>query len=57
VEPPLLGEALGDASTHQVWRVLRKHGIRLRRRWSRRFAPGLGYRVADSYRRHSVALI
>lgn len=31
---PLLAEALGDASVHQVWRILRKHGISLARRHS-----------------------
>ncbi len=30
----LLAEALGDVSEHQVWRVLRRHGISLRRRRS-----------------------
>ena len=31
---PLVAEALGDVSAHQVWRVLRKHGIHLQRRRS-----------------------
>ena len=30
----LLAEALGDVSKHQVWRVLRNHGIQLQRRRS-----------------------
>jgi len=30
----LLSEALGDVSRHQVWRVLKKHGITLQRRHS-----------------------
>ena len=30
----LLAEALGDVSKHQVWRVLRRHGIHLQRRRS-----------------------
>jgi len=30
----LVAQALGDVSSHQVWRVLRKHGIHLQRRRS-----------------------
>ena len=30
----LVADALGDVSEHQVWRVLRKHGIHLQRRHS-----------------------
>ena len=30
----LVAEALGDVSKHQVWRVLRRHGIHLQRRRS-----------------------
>lgn len=29
---PLLAQAVEDVSTHQVWRVLRRHGIRLEQR-------------------------
>ena len=31
---PLVAEALGDVSAHQVWRVLHKNGIHLQRRRS-----------------------
>lgn len=31
---PLIANALGDVSLHQVWRILRKHGISLARRHS-----------------------
>jgi DNA-binding MarR family transcriptional regulator/transposase len=36
----LLAQALGNVSSHQVWRVLRKHGIQLK--WFRRIYIGEG---------------
>ena len=46
---PLLAEALGDVSTHQVWRVLRKHGIQLQRRrsWCVSTDPQFAQKAAD----------
>lgn len=46
---PLLSKALGDVSTHQVWRVLRKHGIQLQRRrsWCVSTDPQFAQKAAD----------
>lgn len=58
-EPPSAGyatwtgrsvaEALGDVSAHQVWRVLRRHGIHLRRRrsWCVSTDPQFTQKAAD----------
>jgi len=45
----LLAEALGDVSEHQVWRVLRKHGIHLQRRrsWCISTDPQFSEKAAD----------
>ena len=45
----LLAEALGDISDHQVWRVLRKHGISLekRRSWCVSTDPEFAKKAAD----------
>jgi transposase len=45
----LLAEALGDVSTHQVWRVLRRHGIHLQRRrsWCVSTDPEFAKKAAD----------
>lgn len=45
----LLAVALGDVSPHQVWRVLRKHGIHLQRRrsWCISTDPQFAQKAAD----------
>lgn len=45
----LVAEALGDVSEHQVWRVLRKHGIHLQRRhsWCVSTDPQFAEKAAD----------
>jgi transposase len=45
----LLAQALGDISSHQVWRVLRKHGIHLQRRrsWCVSTDPEFAQKAAD----------
>ena len=45
----LVAEALGDVSRHQVWRVLRKHGIHLQRRhsWCVSTDPEFAQKAAD----------
>ena len=45
----LLGVALGDVSPHQVWRVLKRHGISLRRRrsWGISTDPEFARKAAD----------
>ena len=45
----LLAEALGDVSSHQVWRVMRKHGIHLQRRrsWCVSTDPQFAQKAAD----------
>lgn len=45
----LLAEALGDVSSHQVWRVLRRQGISLRRRrsWCISTDPQFARKAAD----------
>lgn len=45
----LLAEALGDVSAHQVWRVLRRQGISLRRRrsWCISTDPEFARKAAD----------
>ena len=45
----LLAEALGDVSKHQVWRVLRRHGIHLQRRrsWCISTDPEFAPKAAD----------
>jgi transposase len=45
----LVAKALGDVSEHQVWRVLRKHGIHLRRRrsWCISTDPQFSQKAAD----------
>jgi len=45
----LLSEALRDVSTHQVWRVLRRHGIHLQRRrsWCISTDPEFAPKAAD----------
>ena len=46
---PLLAEALGDVSPHQVWRVLRQQGIQLQRRrsWCVSTDPEFAAKAAD----------
>ena len=46
---PLLAQALGDVSDHQVWRVLRKYGIQLQRRrsWCVSTDPQFAQKAAD----------
>jgi transposase len=45
----LVAKALGDVSDHQVWRVLRKHGIHLQRRhsWCISTDPQFAEKAAD----------
>jgi transposase len=45
----LLAQSLGDVSTHQVWRVLRRHGIHLQRRrsWCMSTDPEFSKKAAD----------
>jgi len=45
----LVAKALGDVSHHQVWRVLRKHGIHLQRRhsWCVSTDPQFAQKAAD----------
>jgi transposase len=45
----LIADALGDVSEHHVWRVLRKHGIHLRRRrsWCISTDPQFSQKAAD----------
>lgn len=45
----LVSKALGDVSDHQVWRVLRKHGIHLQRRhsWCISTDPQFAEKAAD----------
>ncbi len=45
----LVAKALGDVSEHQVWRVLRKHGIHLQRRhsWCISTDPQFAEKAAD----------
>lgn len=45
----LLAQALGDVSRHQVWRVLRRHGIQLQRRhsWCLSTDPEFAAKAAD----------
>src|SRR4030042_6681151 len=45
----LLAKSIGDVSDDQVWRVLRKHGIHLRRRrsWCVSTAPEFAQKAAD----------
>lgn len=45
----LVAKALGDVSQHQVWRVLRKHGIHLQRRhsWCISTDPQFAQKAAD----------
>jgi len=45
----LMAEALGDVSKHQVWRVLRRHGIHLQRRrsWCISTDPEFAPKAAD----------
>jgi len=45
----LVAEALGDVSVHQVWRVLRRHGIHLQRRrsWCISTDPQFSRKAAD----------
>jgi transposase len=45
----LLAKALGDVSSHQVWRVLRRHGIHLQRRrsWCISTDPEFAPKAAD----------
>jgi transposase len=45
----LLAEALGDVSSHQVWRILRRRGIQLERRrsWCITTDPEFGPKAAD----------
>ena len=45
----LLAQALGDVSSHQVWRVLRRHGIHLQRRrsWCVSTDPEFTQKAAD----------
>ena len=45
----LVAQALGDVSPHQVWRVLRRHGIHLRRRrsWCVSTDPQFAEKAAD----------
>jgi transposase len=46
---PLLAEALGDVSEHQVWRILRRYGIQLERRrsWCVSTDPEFATKAAD----------
>ena len=46
---PLVAKALGDVSTHHVWRVLRRHGIHLQRRrsWCVSTDPEFSRKAAD----------
>jgi transposase len=46
---PLVARALGDVSAHQVWRVLRKHGVQLQRRrtWCVSTDPQFAEKAAD----------
>lgn len=46
---PLIAKALGDVSVHQVWRVLRRHGISLQRRrsWCISTDPEFAQKAAD----------
>lgn len=46
---PLLAEALGDVSEHEVWRVLRRQGIQLQRRrsWCVSTDPEFAAKAAD----------
>ncbi|MBI4233282.1 MAG: IS630 family transposase [Chloroflexi bacterium] len=46
---PLLAQALGDVTTHQVWRVPRRHGIQLQRRrtWCVSTDPQFAEKAAD----------
>jgi transposase len=45
----LLAQALGDVSSHQVWRVLKRHGIHLQRRrsWCLSTDPEFAQKAAD----------
>lgn len=45
----LLAEALPDVSTHQIWRIFRRHGICLQRRrsWCITTDPEFGPKAAD----------
>jgi transposase len=45
----LLAKELGDVSKHQIWRVLRRHGIHLQRRrsWCISTDPEFGAKAAD----------
>jgi transposase len=45
----LIAQALGDVTDHQVWRILRKHGIELQRRHSWRIGtdPQFAQKAAD----------
>lgn len=45
----LVAQALGDVSSHQVWRVLKKHGIHLQRRrsWCVSTDPEFAQKAAD----------
>lgn len=45
----LLAQALGDVSRHQVWRVMREHGIQLQRRhsWCLSTDPEFARKAAD----------
>jgi transposase len=45
----LLAQALGDVSPHQVWRVMRQHGIQLQRRhsWCLSTDPEFAAKAAD----------
>lgn len=45
----LVAEALGDVPAHQVWQVLRRHGIQLRRRrsWCLSTDPQFAQKAAD----------
>jgi len=45
----LLAQALGDVSAHQVWRVMRQHGIQLQRRhsWCLSTDPEFAAKAAD----------
>jgi transposase len=46
---PLIAQALGDVTDHQVWRILRKHGIELQRRhsWCISTDPQFAQKAAD----------
>jgi transposase len=45
----LLAEALGDVSSHQIWRILRRHGIHLQRQhsWCVSTDPEFARKAAD----------